>query len=192
MKLRKISQEKEPGYPTLDEQVNRRGAVKVILGSTLAVVATARCTGDIRPARPPYKSEKLSSEEEAKRRNIQSLSVPAKGTPREEVEKVYGKPGKFKELKGEGTPSVRPLQDCDYRLTPSPHYYYGTFLRVAFNKGMVERAMLSHMCNRTMLSKSSAERLILNELIEIERKYGDKLKTASWVKPDVDEGEKRK
>jgi hypothetical protein len=126
---------------------------------------------------------------------LQKRIIPPKGTTKEDVDAVYGVPEEVKELKGKGLKTNYPMHVYEL-LPPRKKEDFRAFLYVTYRNGVVGMAGINHMLikNRPLSRRQGPEAdkqkmeiaeenlRVLANLKEIEVKFGDGIKSASWNK----------
>jgi len=120
--------------------------------------------------------------------SLQQTIVPPKGTHRADVDAVFGEPREEKELKGKGSSASYPMHI--YQLLPaSKRQEFRSFLCVTYRDDIIRFAGINHyaVANNRDVQPSPQElarenRRVLIDLLEIQDKFSEQLKKASWNK----------
>ena len=136
----------------------------------------------------PLKIDPSMSPEEvnAQIAGLRKFIIPPKGVSKADVDAVFGVAEIITESTGKGN-YMYPLHKVQL-LEPKPHQQFRAFLYVSYTDDRVSDVGIDHYCvarGRAFYDKEAIERenkLVLEDLIEIQKKYGSKLKDASWNK----------
>lgn len=139
-----------------------------------------------RPLSPDQVRERIAE--------LRKQIIPPRGTPRTDVDAVFGTPKEIKELRGKGSKAHYPMHTYQL-LPPRDGLPFRAFLYVTYRDGKVRRAGINHVCaikGRVGYEIGSPERLreqkeieaenvnVLAELIEIREKREGRLRGAAW------------
>jgi len=126
--------------------------------------------------------------------SLRKIIIPPEGVRKTDVDAVFGRPRKSKKLKGKGQKKMYPMHSYQL-LPPKDGQAFRAFLYVTYRKGKVRYIGINHRVvwkNRVRYLTGSpgeiqqqraieAENVrVLADLIEIQKKFEDKLKDASW------------
>jgi hypothetical protein len=143
--------------------------------------------------------ESLSPEEvNAQIEILHKLMIPPKGVSKADVDAVFGVPEEIKELPkgGKGSPTDYPMHIYQL-LTPKQNQEFRAFLHVTYEDEKVKYIGINHICvskGRPTYLQGSPQQIkqqqmiemenvqVLEDLNEIQKKYENKLKDASWNK----------
>ena len=142
-------------------------------------------------------AESLSPEEvNAQIESLNKLIIPLKGISKAEVDAVYGVPNETREPGIKGSAYMYPMHTYQL-LAPKQRQEFRAFLYVTYKDDKVEYIGIKHYCvakNRAIYLQDSPEQIrqqqeiddenvrVLADLIEIQKKYENKLKDAPWNK----------
>jgi hypothetical protein len=142
--------------------------------------------------------ESLSPEEvNSQIANLRKFIIPPKGLNKVEVDAIFGVPEEIKERPSGGIILFNFPLHIYQLLEPEQNQEFRAFLYVNYKDDKVAFSSINHYCvakNRVIYPEGSPaqikeqkaidgeNRLVLEDLIEIQKKYENKLKNASWNK----------
>ena len=136
--------------------------------------------------------DSMSPEEvNAEIQNLHEFIIPPIGTSKADIDAVFGVPKEYKERPSGGIILYNfPLHTYQL-LDPKPNQEFRAILCVNYKEDKVVLSSINHMCvvkNRVVSIQSperqkaieAENRHVLEDLIEIEKKYKKKLQKTSW------------
>jgi hypothetical protein len=142
--------------------------------------------------------ESLSPEEvNAQIESLRKFIIPTKGVSKTEVDAIFGVPEEIKERPSGGIILFNFPLHIYQLIEPEQNQEFRAFLYVNYKDDKVAFSSINHYCvakNRAIYPEGSPSqikeqkaidgenRLVLEDLIEIQKKYENKLKNASWNK----------
>jgi hypothetical protein len=141
--------------------------------------------------------ESLSPEEvNSQIESLRKFIIPTKGASKEDVDTVFGVPKEIKGPPTKGSTVDYPMHTYQL-LSPEKGQEFRAFLYVTYKDDNVTYIGINHYCvakGRPLYRSGSTENIrqqkeiegeniqVLDDLIEIKKKYENKLKNASWNK----------